>query len=56
MRRKRMYCGKCKGRKSNVVEVAGKPVATCEICGAKIPLVKDAYGKWHPLPQVPQEK
>ena len=50
MRRNRLYCGKCQGRKSKVVEIAGKPVATCDLCGANIPLVKDARG-WHPVPQ-----
>ncbi len=49
MRRNRLKCGKCGARKSSVTEIAGKAKATCLKCGAEIPLVRDTYGKYHPV-------
>lgn len=50
MRRNRLYCGKCGARESRVEIVAKVPTAKCLKCGAKIPLVKDVYGRWTPVP------
>lgn len=45
-----MYCGKCGARESRVAIVGKVPKAVCLKCGANIPLVKDVYGRWTPVP------